>query len=95
MKELEKKIEEAAINCADIIYDDTSEKWKVMCGAFKDGVKSTEAKEYWQQGMYTEEEVRGKARDAFNQAISFFHIESNNSADFRFNTWWSQNKKKS
>lgn len=52
MEDIEKKIEEAAN-----IY---SKKYPTLAGidlAFMIGVKSPEAKEYWQQGMYTENDI--------------------------------------
>ena len=62
----EKKIEDAAI----ILFpDEDDEEFYGDCAyMFKrpswiEGVKSDTAKEYWQKGMYTEEEVREIIRE--------------------------------
>lgn len=56
----------------------------------KQVVKSPEAKEYWQQGMYTEVEVL----NLFKQFRNDFSIHRNvQIMDFEFNEWFNQNKK--
>ena len=79
MKDYEKQIEEAAIESSNGAWNESD--WT---SGFIYGAISPEAKEYWQQGMYTEEDMNL----AFNAGkLSFYDGES-------FNSWIDQNKKK-
>lgn len=53
----------------------------------KQVVKSTVAKEYWQQEMYSEEEVL----ELLKKCLFYTGIDS---SEEEFNDWWKQNKKK-
>ena len=58
MKDLEKAIEDASIKISNQFYDPYEDCTK---GLLEDvsltSIKSLEAKEYWQQGMYTQEQL--------------------------------------
>lgn len=78
MKDLEKQIEEAALRREKVLNGSLTRAWK-------DGALSHEAKEYWQQGLYTEKEVK--------DLIHGFHIVTDGTLRFE-EKWFEQNKKK-
>ena len=85
MKDLEKQIEEAVIK-----YPNEHTNQLPIEVAFYDGAKSPEAKEYWQHGMYSEEEAKKLALLAAEYAQDYhmkFPYEW-------FDEWFEQNKKK-
>lgn len=105
MEELERKIEEVASNYADreiIVNEEKDENYATMIYAVKFGVKSEIAKQYWQQGMYSEEEVKQfviAALKATGKTIkaTMKNIRSNAYIEFNgddFEEWFEQNKKK-
>lgn len=65
MKELEKQIEDAAQKYAKSRLD-ASTAW----GSFVDGAKSEAAREYWQEGMYSKEDLREAFSVGYNKAVS-------------------------
>ena len=86
MNDLEKKIEEAAKK-SSMDYDSRDYTYDIAKQEFIIGAKSPEAKEYWQQGMYTEEEVT----TLINRLLEFIaHHEPS-----EWKKWLDQNKKKS
>jgi hypothetical protein len=82
----EKKIEEAAIRYGEKYSD-------IKCAgiAYYDGIKSDASKEYWQKGMYTEEEVY-KILHSLMSGIHSSNIEINDDGDLR--EWLSKNNKR-
>lgn len=82
MEELEKKVEEAA---KKYIKDYYSEQIMPKCvkDAFINGAKSPEAKEYWQKGMYSEEELLD-----LTDEFSWRHDKS-----VTFREWFNEHKK--
>jgi hypothetical protein len=92
MSELEKKIEEAAeeFSCNGNPFD---QDIAVRSRAFIIGAKSPEAKEYWQKGMYTEEEVKelfiNRSKKFSTSVEPFNAILLKQDLD-----WFEQNKKK-
>lgn len=67
MKDLEKQIEDAALNYSLKSVNEEAQLYKGI--SFIKGAKSLEAKEYWQQGMYSEEdlyEILNKFRKEFS-----------------------------
>lgn len=92
--ELEKKIEEASIIYARGVVIDYSTKTRAI--AFIAGAKSLEAKEYWQQRMYTEEETEklvGLFGIACQEWVFNKLIGNQNILCPRLLTWFEQNKK--
>lgn len=93
-KDLEKKIEEAARIRSKLKegFDVGEERYYNSQAldnyhSFIEGAKSFEAKEYWQQGMYTEEEVKA--------LLNKYLIEQCASKwDYSDDEWFEQNKKK-
>lgn len=95
--ELEKKIEQAAkLYCQDLYHGEFLTM--VIKEVFILGAKSPEAKEYWQKGMYTEEEVKKLIalkymrdyNDEYPEYLSMTIEESLN----EIGDWFEQNKKK-
>lgn len=87
MKNLEKQIEKAAKK--DHPYNGSEFSWTIddRRECFIEGAKSTAAKEYWQEGMYSEEEVKVLIQK-FNKeqcASTWFDDDEQ---------WFEQNKKK-
>lgn len=87
-KDLEKKIEEVATKKYEKTRGSFSPGSKFLEKVFVEGAKSSEAKEYWQQGMYTEEEVL----NLFNGSISV-HCFDKRGFTISFPRWFEQNKK--
>lgn len=81
-KDLEKQIEEAAVK--SIANDKATKQSPFSC--FINGAKSQEAKEYWQQGTYSEEEVMKLCYSAMK--------ERDYTPYCVFQEWFEQNKKK-
>ena len=88
--DLEKQIEISADKFAD-------SEWRysngyIVAEAVKQyfiiGAKSEAAKQYWQQGMYTEEEVKQMIVKFFNSCTDSFINQ------YSFDKWFEQNKKK-
>jgi hypothetical protein len=84
-KDLEKQIEEAAENyCENFSHDYLWQQTNII--TFKKGVKSEVARQYWQQGIYTEEEV--------HRLLNQCNCLSKSIEDFNEQEWFEQNKKK-
>lgn len=83
MKDYEKQIEEAAIESSNGSWNESD--WT---SGFIYGAKSPEAKEYWQQGMYSEEEVKRLCSKAWLIKGDI------NDLIYQFDNWFEQNKKK-
>ena len=60
-------------------------------GGFVAGANSPEAKEFWQQGMYSEEDVREIATDFFRY---WYNTISGTNTDEGFSIWFEEYKKK-
>ena len=95
MKDLEKQIEEAGFQYNKRLYNpEVSSEEAIYINledAFIEGAKSEAAKEYWQQGMYSEEdlyEILNKFRKEFSlhRGIQIM--------DFDIKNFIEQNKKK-
>ena len=91
MNELEKKIEEAADNHHYFginapIGSRNRANFEQKKESFIAGAKSDAAKNYWQKGMYTEEEVKELFRK--------FVIENTNISLIVAGNWLNKNKKK-
>lgn len=96
MDELENKIEEAA----DLKYTHQSAnppyceiKEKAAIRGFVVGAKSDEAKRYWQNGMFDEDDVKFFAT-RFRHHCDLNGIITNNDTCNEFDTWFNQNKNK-
>lgn len=90
MNDLEKQIEEAAYKYGNKINSHVGDNNFIV------GAKSPEAKQYWQQGMYSEEEVEILCLKAINDSLTSVNRFMNNS-DCELidqNIWFEQNKKK-
>lgn len=100
MEDLEKQIEEAALvlrrkECPKI-YDDYTNGLSVGIEfGFKEGLKSPEAKDYWQQNMYSEEDMLNfsfwllnNIGETSNDRVAHFDNRH------YLNKWLEQNKKK-
>jgi len=81
MKDLEEKIIEAAQRFGDSGCSSIGRKL-----TFIEGALSSEAKDLWQQGMYSEEDMINMASKAFNLGVQRETLTSG---------WFNQNKKKS
>ena len=93
MKDYEKQIEEAAIKC--IRGNDAMKASPYSC--FIEGAKSPETKEYWQQGMYTKENLKAAWNSGYNKAISSINEDRFDEDDtaLTFDEWFDLlNKKK-
>lgn len=97
MKDYEKQIEEAANKHIESREHKDSSRY-----SFLYGVKSPEAKEFHQQGMYTEEEVK-EILESFqwyakdNCEANYLDEETAEIVfgyDYNFEEWFGQNKKK-
>lgn len=91
MKDLEKQIEEAAETNANSLsktIDLDELDFIIANNAFITGAKSPETKEYWQQGMYTEEEVK----DLLDKHTDIVWVPEGYSKIFP--EWFEQNKNK-
>lgn len=64
-----------------------------ITNAFIVGAKSPEAKQYWQQGMYSEEEVLNLIRDAIEYGYNACY-DKKGIGDVMINKWIEENKKK-
>lgn len=93
MKELEKKIDEAAKEFA--IKAHTKPGTETALNAeywWRYGALSPEAKEYWQQGMYNESQIRNLF---ITHMFSWNNCDSDEMVDAIINAWKTeQNKKK-
>lgn len=91
MKDLENRIEEAAIQASRVACSTSEYKF-----GFVKGVKSPEAKEYWQQKMYTENEVWNLIFSCVNMYLDWFKdailLKLPDKPDLL--KWFEQNKKK-
>ena len=94
MEDLEKHIEISADKFAD-------SEWRysngyIVAEAVKQyfivGAKSEAAKNFWQQGMYSEEEVKGMIIKFYNSNTKHDQIGFIN--QYSFDKWFEQNKKK-
>lgn len=94
MKELERKIEEAAENnvAPPDNYWIPDREERIAISAFKKGAKSDEAKAYWQEGMYTEGEVKEMLNSLFFTEIYPDYTIKWEQEDL--DLWFEQNKKK-
>ena len=102
MKDLEKQIEEAANNFATrnghfIINPHNEAGIRATIKGFINGAKSLVAKEYWQQGMYSEEEVYKLIYQA--ETIGFGNARRYDEEGFQaeqidIREWFNENKKK-
>lgn len=93
MKDL-KKIEKAAEKYAESISlgtEDTEIDDEFHAEDFVKGAISPEAKEYWQEGMYTEEEVQELLHNCLIYCNAFSTTERIRSF---LKAWFEQNKKK-
>lgn len=79
MDELDKKIEEAAK-----IFSNNMAYEGVACYGFIQGAMSPEAKEYWQEGMYTESQVRNMF---IRYMFSWNNCSSDEDVDAIMNSW--------
>lgn len=91
--ELEKKIDDTARRHWADGYDPESGREHGSESSFRDGALSPEAKEYWQQGLYTEEEVKRMSRNAFHNGLSTSPLSYDYDGNY-FEKWFEQNKKK-
>ena len=87
MEDLEKQIEEAA----EIEYSIkdgllSNRERDILRSAYIKGAKSEVTKQYWQQGMYSEEEVC--------RLLNQCNCLSKSIADFNEQEWFENNKKK-
>lgn len=92
MEDLEKKIEEAGLNFATrdghfTINPLNEAGIRATIKGFEAGAKSPEVKEYWQQGMYSEEEVKAILLELSCELDSIYPFDS-------LIEWFNQNKKK-
>ena len=85
MEDLTRKIEMAAREYCDC-YSHHFFWQEVNIITFKNGALSSEAKDYWQQNTYSEEEVR----KLLNQCNTLSQCEN----DFNEQEWFETNKKK-
>lgn len=99
MKDLEKAIEEAALTYAK--NDETPTDYfcyETLEDCWISGAKSPEAKEYWQHGMYSEEEVIALFDNWLNTKIKEELMRLSGELDslsgVTFEDWFNQNKKK-
>ena len=95
MKDYEKAIEDAANRSANEYY--SPERKIVIREQFIIGAKSPEAKEFHQQRMYSEEEVKllcSRAQMKYAFASVSDQPYSVDEFDKNFNYWFNQNKKK-
>lgn len=77
------KFTEFAKKCASINYPENSKEWSLAWKSIKFGMGCNITKEYWQQGMYSEEEII--------DLVSEFSCRLNTSV--RFQEWFNENKK--
>lgn len=85
MEDLEKQIKEQGR-----LYSLGEENSTRISEAFEDGVTSDVSKEYWQQGMYSEEEVLNLLILAEHEAkIAYSYLDR-----VSIKKWFEQNKKK-
>ena len=85
MKDCEKRIEDVAKNFSNVFSE------REM---FVKGAKSDVAKEYWQQGMYSEQEVEELAKLAFSKALNIDGFNPNVGYNQqKFDEWFNNNKK--
>ena len=108
MKDLKKQIEiEAKTNTSilvtkgdkkDAMFINRGGITKLLYMTFIQGAKSNSAKEFHQAGMYTEEEVRKFASEAYFKGASdqvlFEEFHTIQQHDDSFSKWFEQNKKK-
>jgi len=101
MKDLEKQIEEYASRFAELqSFKKDSKIYNVCSNSVIMGAKSQAAKEYWQQGMYSEKEVkelifklRG-SRIIYENPLTDRPCSTTNWTFHNFEEWFGQNKKK-
>jgi hypothetical protein len=67
MKDFEKQIEDAALK-AGVGHSETQAK--EISYHFINGAKSPQAKEYWQEGMYSKEDLNEAFRTGYSKAVS-------------------------
>jgi hypothetical protein len=89
MEYLKKKIEETAKSIGRILgpHGDNN---VLLTQAFEEGALSPEAKEYWQQEMYTKEEIL----KLLNKYTRYVQDQDINEAGIFPDKWLEQNKKK-
>jgi len=91
MENIEDKIKQAAIKFAkedDSLGLENCSRWE-----FISGIKSPEAKKYWQQGMYTEERVVNllhKFKTTILESIGYTYTPQLSTTK----DWFNRNKKK-
>jgi hypothetical protein len=95
MNDLEKKIEETSISTIMDIRGWSLLGTKILSKLYIAALKSPEAKEYWQQGMYSEEEVK-EAFEAGQQSVEAVDDEKWGLCPVytkSFVQWFKENKK--
>lgn len=92
MEDLEKQMEEAAFDYARNPNNEFQYNSK-MFNSFIVGAKSEAAKNFWQQGLYTEEEVYKLCKISFEMYMSSDSLSDDELYE-EWEKWYNRNKKK-
>lgn len=94
MKDLEEQIEKAAKLYAEENFHVLTPSLVALI--YEDGAKSTAAKEHWQEGMYSKEDLNEAFKTGYNKAISSINEDRFDEEDNAptFEQWFNFYKKK-